>query len=124
MVQKLTGEGGTPRTNGHDEDDAWTRAKLLAATVEDHELLDPLLAPERLLYRLFHEERVRAFDATALSAFCQCSRERVEQMLASFTEDDIADMVEEGRVKVTCEFCKSRYEFAADELLGKNTTLQ
>lgn len=124
MVQKLTGEGGTPRTNGHDEDDAWTRAKLLAATVEDHELLDPLLAPERLLYRLFHEERVRAFDATALSAFCQCSRERVEQMLASFTEDDIAEMVEEGRVKVTCEFCKSRYEFAADELLGKNTTLQ
>jgi molecular chaperone Hsp33 len=45
-------------------------------------------------------------------------------MLASFTEDDIADMVEEGRVKVTCEFCKSLYEFAADELLGKNTTLQ
>jgi molecular chaperone Hsp33 len=124
MVQKLTGEGGTPRTNGHDEDDAWTRARLLAATVEDHELLDPLLAPERLLYRLFHEERVRAFDATALSAFCQCSRERVEQMLASFTQDDIADMVEDGRVKVTCEFCNSRYEFAAAELLGKNTTLQ
>lgn len=124
MVQKLTDEGGAARTNGHDLDDAWTRAKLLAATVEDHELLDPTLEPERLLYRLFHEERVRAFDTTPLSAFCQCSRERVEQMLASFSDADIADMTDDGMVKVTCEFCNSQYDFAADELLGKIATLQ
>jgi molecular chaperone Hsp33 len=46
------------RLNGED-DEAWTRARLLAETVQDHELLDPLLAPETLLYRLFHEEGVR-----------------------------------------------------------------
>jgi molecular chaperone Hsp33 len=124
MVQKLTSEGGLARSNGHDAEDAWVRARLLAATVEDHELLDPMLEPERLLYRLFHEERVRAFDATALSAFCRCSRERVEQMLDNFSAEDIADMAEDGLVKVTCEFCNSEYEFTVDELLGKNTTLQ
>jgi molecular chaperone Hsp33 len=124
MVQKLTEEGGTLKTNGHDADDAWTRAYMLASTVEDHELLDPMLEPERLLYRLFHEERVRAFDATTVSAFCQCSRERVEQMLASFTQDDIEDMAEDGRVKVKCEFCNTLYDLGLDDVLRINATVQ
>jgi molecular chaperone Hsp33 len=124
MVQRLTNEGGSRQTNGHDADDAWTRAQLLAATVEDHELLDPMLEPERLLYRLFHEERVRAFDATSISAFCQCSHERVEQMLASFSPEEIEEMAEEGRVQVTCEFCNSRYDFAAAELAAKASPIQ
>lgn len=124
MVQKLTSEGGAPSSNGHDADDAWLRAQMLAATVADHELLDPLLAPERLLYRLFHEERVRAFDATPISAFCQCSRDRVEQMLISFSAEEIEDMVEDGHVRVTCEFCNSRYEFDADTLRAKASAVQ
>ncbi len=124
MVQKLTDEGGVTGSNGHDTEDAWTRSRLLASTVEDHELLDPTLAPERLLYRLFHQERVRAFDATEISAFCQCSRERVEQMLASFSSSDIEDMAQDGRVEVTCEFCNSKHMFDADILISKASTLQ
>lgn len=124
MVQKLTNEGGAPRSNGHDADDAWTRAQLLAATVEDHELLDATLEPERLLYRLFHEERVRAFDATPISAFCQCSQERVEQMLSSFSPGEIEDMTEDGQVRVTCEFCNSRYAFDAEALRAKAAPVQ
>ena len=31
------------------EDDAWVEARTLAATVEDHELVDPGLSSERLL---------------------------------------------------------------------------
>ncbi len=107
-----------------EEDDAWVRAHLLAATVEDHELLDPMLAPERLLYRLFHEERVRAFEAKPLSSDCHCSTDRVERMLASFTAQDIEDMAEDGRILVTCEFCNSKYEFSAVELQRKASTLQ
>ncbi|NJM34374.1 MAG: Hsp33 family molecular chaperone [Rhodomicrobium sp.] len=124
MVQKLTEEGGAPRTNGHDAEDAWTRSRLLAETVEDHELLDASLAPERLLYRLFHEEQVRAFPAMPISAFCQCSRERVEQMLENFSQEDIEDMTEDGKVKVTCQFCNTRYDFDAGALRAKDTTLQ
>ena len=30
------------------EDDAWTEAKALAGTIEDHELVDPTLSSERL----------------------------------------------------------------------------
>ena len=66
MIQSLaTAGGGNPqvqRPEGLDNAELeeeraedWQRAKILAATVEDHELLDPMLSPQRLLYRLFHE---------------------------------------------------------------------
>ncbi len=123
MVQKLSQEGGIGdpapgESNGYAEDEDWTRAQILAATVEDHELVDPGLAPERLLYRLFHEEQVRAFRKIPVAAFCQCSRERVEQMLAGFTPVEIADMAQDdGHIRVTCEFCNRHYDFEARDFI-------
>jgi molecular chaperone Hsp33 len=112
LVQKLTREGGRSGTReaAFAEED-WTRAKALAETVEDHELLDPMLPPDRLLYRLFHEEQVRAFRAIALENYCSCSRARVEELLRRFSAEDLAEMVVDGEVWVTCEFCNSRYQF-------------
>jgi molecular chaperone Hsp33 len=111
LVQKLTREGGHgPSVGGFEEED-WMRARALAETVEDHELLDPLLPPDRLLYRLFHEEQVRAYRAIPLETYCSCSRERVEELLRRFTSEDLKDMVVDGEVWVTCEFCNSRYQF-------------
>ncbi len=45
------------------EDDDWVKARLLLDTVEDHELLDPTLSPEELLYRLYHEDGVTVYPA-------------------------------------------------------------
>jgi molecular chaperone Hsp33 len=85
--------------------------------VEDHELLDPMLSPERLLFRLFHEEGVRALRPTPVEAYCRCSRKRIEGFLRSFGVDDLANMHEaDGSVSVTCEFCTATYRFRPDEL--------
>jgi len=124
MVQKLTREGGRQVSDdysqpdaGSVDDDGWRRAKALAATVEDHELLDPTLSPDRLLYRLFHEEEVRAFEATPLDAQCNCSRERVETMLNQFSSEELDGMAEDDVITVTCEFCNTPYQFDADQYL-------
>ncbi|MHA1134686.1 MAG: Hsp33 family molecular chaperone [Alphaproteobacteria bacterium] len=109
LVQKLTREGGVETPKEFEED--WSRAKMLAETVEDHELLDPLLPPDRLVYRLFHEETVRAYRHIPLETYCSCSRERVEELLTSFSAEDLADMIVDGKVGVTCEFCNARYDF-------------
>lgn len=93
------------------EDDAWLEGQSLIGTVEDVELIDPELSGERLIWRLFNERGVRVFDAQPVHAQCSCSREAVASMLASFTHQDRVDMVENGRIKVTCEFCSSVYEF-------------
>src|SRR3954453_5719220 len=97
------------------EDDAWIEAQSLIATVEDVELIDPDLSGERLLYRLFHERGVRVFPSLPLRAQCSCSRDAVTGMLRSFTPKDRADMVKDGKVAVTCEFCSSVYEFTPEE---------
>jgi molecular chaperone Hsp33 len=98
------------------EDDAWREGRSLIATVEDLELIDPELSSERLLYRLFHEHGVRVFRSPAVEAKCSCSRESVQNMLKSFSQDDRDHMVENGVISVTCEFCSSRYVFEPQEV--------
>lgn len=101
---------------GEDDDD-WNRVRMLAETLEDHELLDPELAPDRLLYRLFHEEGVRVGATRPLVEHCRCSRPRIREMLKRFPAEDLSDMRnDDGKLSVTCEFCTSEYAFDEDEL--------
>ena len=94
------------------EDDAWLEAKALAGTIEDHELVDPTLSSERLLYRLFHERGVTVFEPQPIRDACRCSRERIAAMLRSFSAAERHDMIDaDGRVGVTCEFCGTRRDF-------------
>jgi molecular chaperone Hsp33 len=51
------------------------------------------------------------FPPQALHAQCSCSRDAVEAMLKSFAPQDRSEMVKDGKVAVTCEFCSSVYEF-------------
>lgn len=94
------------------EDDAWTEAKILAATIEDHELVDPTLSSERLLYRLFHERGVKVFGPRAVHHACRCSTEGIEAMLRRFSVEERTDMIgDNGKIGVTCEFCSTFREF-------------
>lgn len=124
MVQHVSPEGGRPPPENApddfllgDDDDHWQRVNMLAATVEDHELLDPTLSPERLLIRLFHEEGVRVFEDRALESYCQCSRERIGSFLGTFEPGELADMrTDAGDIEVTCEFCRTSYRFDDQDL--------
>jgi molecular chaperone Hsp33 len=98
------------------EDDAWIEGQSLIATVEDIELIDPDVSSERLLYRLFHEHGVRVFKASGVEAKCSCSRDNVTNMLKSFSKDDRDDMIQDGVIAVTCEFCNTKYVFAPAEV--------
>ena len=98
------------------DDEAWLEGRTLVATVEDVELIDPAVSAERLAYRLFHERGVRVFRSRELAAVCSCSRESVTNMLKSFSQDDRDHMVENGVIKVTCEFCSSTYVFDPGEV--------
>jgi molecular chaperone Hsp33 len=128
MIQHLPADAGDPTsrvaTYDHDmsrheaDEEDWNRARFLAETVEDHELLDPMLAPERLLYRLFHEEGVRVVPPTSVAAICSCSRDRIKTVLRRFGPTELADMCEaDGAVSVTCEFCSRHYRFAPGEIV-------
>ena len=122
MIQKLTSVGGheTPDLAEYDpsidpdpdnEDESWNRTHILSQSIKDHELLDPLLSSTDLLYRLYHQDGVRIFDAVPLKAACSCSLKGVENMLAGFTKGERKDMIkDDGKVHITCEFCNRAYE--------------
>ncbi len=99
--------------------EAWNRTQAFFETIGEDELLDPTISSELLLFRLFHEDGVRVFEAKPLKAFCRCSRERIEGVLRSFAPEERADMVEDdGQIRVTCEYCSSIYVIDPAEIAG------
>ncbi|MHA1523979.1 MAG: Hsp33 family molecular chaperone [Alphaproteobacteria bacterium] len=115
MIQDLPTAGAKPASV---DSDAWDRVSALMETVNHDEILDPTLAHEDLLFRLFHQEGVRVFEPKNVRAHCQCSEKRVRTMLASFGEVERADMVKDGLITVTCEFCNKGYRFTPEYLAG------
>ncbi len=112
MVQHLPkGETGTTRNLSDDTKEQWARASAFLQSVKDEELLDPSLDIDTLLYRLFHEDGVRVFDAVNLKRGCRCSQEKLASVLAKFTNDDLQDMADDGKIEMTCEFCNKAYHF-------------
>lgn len=116
MIQRLPPEEGAGHLEGRDLEDEWRRAAALSGSVTAEELLDPALLPGELLYRLFHEDGVRLFKTRPVRHACRCSRGKVKATLASFSRDDLDGMAEDGRIAVTCEFCKSEYVFEGNGL--------
>jgi len=109
FLQRMPGDG--------DDAENWQRVVTLADTLGDEELLS--LDVETLLHRLFHEETVRLFDPEPVSFRCDCSRERVGEMLKAMGEGELAQILDEmGEVEVACEFCGQQYRFDSVDVAG------
>ena len=94
-----------------DNSENWARVNMLLDTVEEIELVGPNLAPTDLLYRLFHEEKPRVFDAQPVRFGCSCSEERVRQSLSIYSAKDIITMTtDQGLVTADCQFCGANYD--------------
>lgn len=90
----------------------WRRSVILMSSATPAELLEPSLSANQILYRLFHEDGVRVYRRRALRHHCRCSRGKVEAILHSFPAMEIREMADDdGRITVTCEFCKTIYAF-------------
>ena len=92
-------------------EDDWRRAVIMMSSARPSELLEPSLSSADLLFRLFHEDGVRIYRQRPLRHNCRCSREKVERTLRAFPLAELETMVENGVVRVTCEFCKTDYVF-------------
>ncbi|MCW5771336.1 MAG: Hsp33 family molecular chaperone HslO [Rhodospirillaceae bacterium] len=117
MVQRLPRSGGTEAASewtlagmqDDEHEDGWRRVAALVGSVKDAELLDPVLPPAHLLYRLFHEDGVRLYQRRPLIDRCRCSRLRAANALRMLGRAEAEAGKTDGVVTVTCEFC-SRHE--------------
>jgi len=125
MIQRLAFAGGegTPAGITEDEyDEGWRTAIILMSSCTGDELLDKTLAPEALLYRLFHETGVRAYPDQPVEARCRCSADKVERVLRSLSASELREMTVDGVVSVMCEFCKNERIYDADALAALRGT--
>lgn len=100
----------------NEDPDGWNRICLLSETIKETELQN--LPCEALLYRLFHEEVIRLFEAEPVVFRCACSRERIENLLlSSYSLDEMDEILtEKNNVEVDCEFCNRHYSFDAIDI--------
>ncbi len=106
LIQKL------PESGRAGDTDAWNRIGQLSGTISAQELL--ALPAREIIHRLYHEEDVRVFEPEPVCFRCNCSRERVADMLRTLGHEEVRAIVaDEGSVQVTCEFCHHKYEFDA-----------
>jgi molecular chaperone Hsp33 len=109
LMQRVAGD----QARGDTSED-WLRASHLFATVRDEELIDPDLAADRLLYRLFHQEGVRMGEPAALRDQCSCNEQRLAAVMHSFPATEIESLVEpDGTLHARCQFCARDYKIKA-----------
>jgi molecular chaperone Hsp33 len=117
LIQRMPvqGEANLEGKSARNEDDiglsdAFNRIAILSETLKPEELLG--LDAQTILRRLFWEEPVRCFEPRVPKFACNCSRERVGQMLKGLGREEIDSVLaERGDVEIGCEFCGLQYHF-------------
>ena len=116
LIQKMPQKGGK---DGADDENAlkelWNEDKILMDSLKKEEIFN--LDLKEVLFRLFHEHEVRVSKEQEYVFGCRCSREKLQQTLSSMKPEDIEDMVENGKITATCNFCGQVYSFDKGELL-------
>lgn len=114
----LEGEGaGTLGDLAEEKADDWNRAMVLLETATKDEITSRTLAPADLLFRLFHEDGVRIYDAQPLGKRCSCVGDRLMQTLRSLPKEELREIYDEtGRLELTCEFCNKAFQMKDEEV--------
>ena len=96
------------QSEDHSED--FEHLVQLTTTIKDEELFG--LEAEEILYRLYHQDKVRVFDPQAIEFRCTCSRARCEGALLQIEKEEAVAMVQElGKIDMHCDYCGAHYEF-------------
>lgn len=113
LLQKLPDHGGKAGVEPLSADEAletWNRAVMLGGTLKEQEMLETTV--DVLMQRLFWEETIRVFEPLTPSFHCNCTREKVGNMLKMLGQEEIDSVVaEQGHVGVNCDFCGQHYDY-------------
>ena len=80
-------------------------------------MLDKGYTPEQILDEVLGNTGVEITDTIPAQFYCNCSKERVEQAVASIGRKDLAELIEEGKdIEVKCHFCNTAYNYTVEDL--------
>ena len=117
LLQKMPTNGGNNAADDEKINELWNEDKILLNILKDEEIFSDNLSEEEILFRLFHEHEVRVIKESEYFFGCRCNREKLLNTLSAMSEDDINEMVENGKITATCGFCGEKYYFEKGELI-------
>ena len=80
-------------------------------------MLEDGLSPEEIALKGLKGLDGEILDSWEAQYYCDCSRERTEQVLITLGKDELAKLAEEEPVtEVCCHFCDNKYRFTSEEL--------
>ncbi len=103
------------------EDDAqevaslYETADVLMNSVQDAELFTDKLAPEQLLYRLFHANDLIVYEPTVPVFSCSCHKDQMKRFLSRLSETEREGLYQEGEIVAECQFCQTQYVFKKED---------
>ncbi|EGL81883.1 33 kDa chaperonin [Caldalkalibacillus thermarum TA2.A1] len=80
-------------------------------------MVDQGYTPEQMIETLFPAAQIKWLERLPIRFSCNCSKERVKEVLASLGVQELEKMLaEQGQAEVNCHFCRETYEVSKDEL--------
>ncbi|MBP01525.1 MAG: hypothetical protein CMM25_01750 [Rhodospirillaceae bacterium] len=105
-----------------DSEDLWTTSCIFLKTVTDEELLSVPSSKLQLIAHLFSTIGYNVIGQQFLISKCKCTREKSGSILASFRDDEVSSISENGIITMTCEFCETKYAFSEPEITNYKST--
>lgn len=89
----------------------------LSSVASMTQMLSEGKTPEDILNILLEGLDPAVLDEVHPEFHCNCSKQRVSDVLASLAKEEIEEMINDGKpIEVHCDFCNTYYEFSLDEL--------
>lgn len=80
-------------------------------------LIDMGLSPEEIMDRVLPGFNMEVLDKKEINYRCDCSREKMENVLKSIGKDEINNIIEEdGQAEIVCHFCNTKHNFSEEDL--------
>ncbi len=72
---------------------------------------------DRIFGQMPEDFRVETLEYRQMRWNCDCSRQRLKQVLMTIGEDDLKEIIQEdGEAEMVCQFCCKKYHFNKEEL--------
>ena len=85
--------------------------------IENYALSIMQNTPKQALEKIFAGMDLKELETIHPAYRCDCSRERLEQVILSLGKDEIQKIIEEdGQAEVVCRFCNKKYQFGREDL--------
>ena len=81
-------------------------------------MLDQNLSLVEIAKKVTGDENVKIIEENITPIYeCDCSKENMEDGLATLNKDVLKEMIEEdGKAEIVCHFCNKKYDFSKEEL--------